>query len=151
MAEHAFTRVSKFLETLKSEAKEARNARKSVDEEIWGIIVGTEIAKHTKVTQFKKSLLVTADSSIWAHAINQKKSKLIDLLVTEGFAIDSIEIKIKPVGISNEPLAANSSETFINIDQKSSQLLYETASELKSESLAQALRRLSAYSKKKEQ
>ena len=149
MTEHSFTRVSKLLHSFKARAEEEEKVRTSISREIWGAIVGEELARHTKVTQSNGHLHIEADGSIWAHAISQKKSQIMELLAGKKINVSYIEVKIKPANYPNEKLIANSIKPNMTIDYKSSKLLSDTASGLKSKTLARALEKLSTHRKTK--
>lgn len=71
--------------------------------ELWEVVVGAEIAIHTRPAAFKdRLLLVYASSSVWLHQLRFNKKEIIDKLnaALKKDLIDDIRFRIGPVGSS---------------------------------------------------
>ena len=73
--------------------------------ELWEVVVGAEIAIHTRPAAFKdRLLLVYASSSVWLHQLRFNKKEIIDKLnaALKKDLIDDIRFRIGPVEPSPE-------------------------------------------------
>ena len=73
--------------------------------ELWEVVVGVEIATHTRPAAFKDRLLIVyASSSVWLHQLRFNKNEIIEKLnaALKKDLIDDIRFRIGPVGSSSD-------------------------------------------------
>ena len=109
----------------------------------WQLTVNADIAEHTRVALQDSVLVVFADSSIWGHAVNQRKRSIIAELKTRGIDCEKLTVKVKPREADRVPMITSRDPD--PIESASAKALEESAHTVTTPGLRSVLQRLSQH------
>ena len=145
MADNPFTRVGNLIAEV-PELKEGADVTGATPEQIaWQTAAGKDIAAHTVIRPDKDRWQVIADTPVWGDTVRQRQNDILSALHRANIKVSALVIKIRPRAAStpeSEPIAKPSTRT---LDSETADLLVETADNLKSRDLAEAVKRLSLH------
>ena len=145
MADNSFTRVGNLIAEV-PELKEGADVAAATPEQIaWQTAAGKDIAAHTVIRPDKDRWQVIADTPVWGDTVRQRQNDILSALHRANIEVSALVIRIRPRAAStpaSESMAKPSTRT---LDSKTADLLAETADNLKSRELAEAVKRLSLH------
>ncbi len=145
MADNSFTRVGNLIAEV-PELKEGADVVAAAPEQIaWQTAAGKDIAAHTVIRPDKDRWQVIADTPVWGDTVRQRQNDILSALHRANIEVSALVIRIRPRAAStpaSESMAKPSTRT---LDSKTADLLAETADNLKSRELAEAVKRLSLH------
>jgi hypothetical protein len=147
MGDLPFRRVDKLLQDSSVGMINPRTAIQAVDPGTWRDIAGEIISSHTHVLLEKRDAVVYAESSIWAHSVNQQRLTLLDSMRRKGLEVDTIRVQNQPPepGRTKPQLERKPSP----ISTNAAHTLEQTATTVEHEALRLALLRLSRHGPKR--
>ena len=149
MADNSFTRMGSLLANV-PELQQAKDARMTNTEQIaWRAAAGKEISDHTVIRTDQGEWQITADSPVWGDAVRQRQAEILDALQRANIEIHALKIKVRPRHAAPNPATSESENSGKRLDSKTAGLLAQTAEGLKSQDLAQAVKRLSRHGRPK--
>ena len=145
MADNSFTRMGSLLANVPG-LKEAKDARVTSTEQIaWQAAAGKEISDHTVIRADRGEWQITADSPVWGDAVRQRQAEILDALHRANIEIRTLKIKVRPRHAAPSPASSDGENSGKRLDSKTAGLLAQTAEGLRSQDLAQAIKRLSRH------
>ena len=145
MADNPFTRVGNLIAEV-PELKEGADVTAATPEQMaWQAAAGKDIAAHTVIRPDKDRWQVIADTPVWGDTVRQRQNDILSALHRANIKVTALVIKIRPHAASTPesgPIAKPSTPT---LDSETADLLVETADNLKSRDLAEAVKRLSLH------
>ena len=149
MADNSFTRMGSLLANV-PELQQAKDARMTKTEQIaWRAAAGKEISDHTVIRADRGEWQITADSPVWGDAVRQRQAEILDALHRANIEVRGLKIKVRPRHAAPSPATSDSENSGKRLDSKTAGLLAQTAEGLRSQDLAQAIKRLSRHGRSK--
>jgi len=149
MADNSFTRMGNLITEVRV-LKGGTDVAPATPEQIaWQAAAGKAIAAHTVIRPDKDRWQVIADTPVWGDTVRQRQNDILSALHRANIEVSVLVIKIRPRAAStpaSEPIAKPSTPT---LDSETADLLVETADNLKSRDLAEAVKRLSLHREQK--
>ncbi|MDP6550902.1 MAG: hypothetical protein QGH58_02315 [Arenicellales bacterium] len=145
MVDNPFTRVGNLIAEVPGLKEGADVAAANAEQMAWQAAAGKDIAEHTVIRPDKDRWQVIADTPVWGDAVRQRQNDILSALHRANIEVSALLIKIRPRAAStpaSEPIAKPSTRT---LDSETADLLVETADNLKSLDLAEAVKRLSLH------
>lgn len=145
MADNSFTRMGSLLASV-PELQQAKDVRMTKAEQIaWRAAAGKDISDHTVIKADRGEWQITADSPVWGDAVRQRQAEILDALHRANIEIRALNIKVRPRHAAPKPATSDDENSGRSLDSKTASLLAQTADGLKSQDLAQAVKRLSRH------
>ena len=148
MAEDTFTRLGQLIGKIQGLGNGPQAQDVSAEKRAWRMAAGDEIANHTVVQPTADYWLIIADGPVWGHAVIQRQQEILTVLTQTNHHPQALKVKVRPQALPFDLDQSRQGSTVKPLDPKSADLLIETADGLKSDNLAQALRRLSRHRSK---
>ena len=149
MADNAFTRMGSLLANV-PELQQAKDVRMTKTEQIaWRAAAGKEISDHTVIRADRGEWQVTADSPVWGDAVRQRQAEILDALHRGNIEVRALKIKVRPRYAAPSPATSDDENSRTSLDSETAGLLAQTAEGLRSQDLAQAIKRLSQHGRPK--
>jgi hypothetical protein len=148
MAEDTFTRLGQLIGKIQGLPNGAPAQDVSAEKRAWRLTAGDEIASHTVVQPTADYWLIIADGPVWGHAVIQRQQEILTALTQTGHHPQALKVKVRPQSTPFDLRESQAESAVKPLDPESADLLIETADGLKSDNLAQALRRLSRHRSK---
>ena len=96
MGDLPFRRVDELLQDASEGMTNPSTAIQVVNSGTWQDIVGEIISSHTHALLEGRNAVIYADSSVWAHSVNQKRLTLLDSMRRKGLEVDTIRVRNQP-------------------------------------------------------
>ena len=148
MAEDTFTRLGQLIGKIQGLSNGAHAEDVSAEKRAWRLAAGDEIANHTVVQPTADDWVIIADGPVWGHAVIQRQQEILTALAQTDCHPQALKVKVRPQSTPFDIGESRQASPVKPLDAQSADLLIETADGLKSDSLAQALRRLSRHRSK---
>ena len=148
MAEDTFTRLGQLIGKIQGLPNRAPAQDVGAEKRAWRLAAGDEIANHTVVQPTADDWLIIADGPVWGHAVIQRQQEILIALTQTNHHPRALKVKVRPQSAPFDLDESRHGSPVKPLDPQSADLLIETADGLKSDNLAQALRRLSRHRSK---
>lgn len=145
MAEDTFTRLGQLIGKIQGLPNGVHTQDLSGEKRAWRLAAGDEIANHTAVQPTADDWVIIADGPVWGHAVIQRQQEILTALAQTDHHPQALKVKVRPQSTPFDLDESRHGSRVKPLDSQSADLLVETADSLKSDSLAQALRRLSRH------
>ena len=143
MGDLPFRRVDELLQDTSEGMINPSTAIQVVNSETWQDIVGEIISSHTHALLEGRNAVIYADSSVWAHSVNQQRLTLLDSMRHKGLEVDTIRVRNQPPESKRTSPRSERKPSLISRD--TAHLLEQTATIVDHEALRLALLRLSRH------
>ena len=148
MAEDPFTRLGQLIGKIPGLPNGAPAQDVSAEKRAWRLAAGDEIANHTVVQPTADCWVIIADGPVWGHAVIHRQQEILTALTQTDHHPQTLKVKVRPQSTPFDLRESQEGSAVKPLDPQSADLLIETADGLKSDNLAQALRRLSRHRSK---
>ena len=148
MAEDTFTRLGQLISKIQGLANGTHAQDVNAEKRAWRLAAGDEIANHTVVQPTADYWVIIADGPVWGHAVIQRQQEILTALAQTHHHTQALKVKVRPQSTPFDLGKSREGSAIKPLDPQSADLLIDTADDLKSDNLAQALRRLSRHRSK---
>ena len=116
------------------------------DAKFWHDAVGKEVASHTTARIEAETLVVLAESPVFAHVIHRNKTSIVERFKKAGFSVHPLHVRSRP---PRQPLIQKPSGTSPNpLPTNAAVVLRECAASISHDNLRTALLRLARHGSK---